>query len=43
MAEEIERAVEYMHKAAQAVQMYAFTDAAELMQQAVELLVRRGV
>ncbi|GAC1434500.1 MAG: hypothetical protein NVS4B1_29820 [Ktedonobacteraceae bacterium] len=40
IAEDVERAVDYLHKAAtQAIQVYAFTDAAELMEQAVELLL----
>lgn len=40
MAEEIGQAVDYLCKAAtQAIQVYAFTDAAELMEQAVELLL----
>ena len=39
MAQEIAQAVDYLDKAAtQAIQVYAFTDAAELMEQAVDLL-----
>ena len=39
-AEEIEQAVDYLDKAAtQAIQVYAFTDAAILMEQAIELLL----
>lgn len=40
MAEDIEQAVDYLRKAAaQAIEVYAFTDAAELMEQAIELLL----
>ncbi len=40
LAEEVEQAIDYLRKAAaQSIQVYAFTDAATLMEQAVELLL----